>query len=165
MKMNNARRNDKPGIAVAVAAIGTIGTIIVAVIQSGVLMRPTSASLGITATTPIASASNMNVSAASQTSSTVSFTLPEPKPLSNEVRDHVGSVKVEFGCAILYGSPKDDSDQLRFCDNMPNMGVPWNTHARRMTVDCSSASKDRILVLVWSEPNYAGYRWEYGFGC
>lgn len=164
--MTNMRRNDKPGIAVAVAAIGTIGTIMVAVIQSGVLTRQTAASpVAISITLPVASTPDTNAPAANQSTPAVNVTIPEPKPLPNNVRDHIGSVKVEFGCAILYGSPKDDTDQLRICENNPALGAPWNTHARRMTVDCSTASKDSILVLVWSEPNYAGHRWEYGFGC
>jgi hypothetical protein len=29
---------------------------------------------------------------------------------------------VEFGCAVLYGSPKDDTDQLRICENNPALG-------------------------------------------
>lgn len=154
--MKNTRRNDKPGIAVAVAAITTIGTIIVATIQSGILTNAAAPAAAITATLPPAQ---------SPAISGISYTIPEPKPLPNNVRDHVGSVKVEYGCAILYGSPKDDTDQLRICENTPAMGAPWNTRARRMSVDCSTASKDGIIVLVWSEPNYAGHRWEYSFGC
>jgi hypothetical protein len=152
----------RPSVAVVVAVIGAVGVIAAAVIQSGLFSQALSGS----AAAPGAALSPAGAAPASPSPIPGGVVTPA-KALPNEIRDHVVSVKVKYGCAVLYGSGRegDDADQLHVCQNTPVLLPEWMTKVKRVSVDCATVAGDHILVFVYTGSNYSGPHWEYAFGC
>lgn len=93
-----------------------------------------------------------------------SAALANARPLPNAARARVASVKVEYGCVLLYGAVGSAADALRVCQDTPDVPAEWQTKVARIGPDCAASPRGPI-VWVYAARDYASLTWEYSFGC
>lgn len=86
-------------------------------------------------------------------------------PLPPGFAGNIRSAKASYGCGVLLGAARDNEDQLPVCSAMPGLPEEWIAKVQRVSIDCSTAASDRIIVEVWTGADYTGETWGYTFGC
>ena len=89
----------------------------------------------------------------------------DAKSLPNEVRTHLASIKVEFGCVVLLSHPERDDDQYRICQNTPALPTEWQTKTMRIGADCATRAGKGPIAFVFANLSYEDKTWEYSFAC